>query len=421
MYSSQRRTRQRQRILLAAAFLLLALLALGGAALALRDSSESADRGSKNESQNVESSPSANKSENVRRVEKPESGAPESPSNLKEKPEAVKAIYLTAYSAGGNLDLYLDLVDRTEVNAVVIDVKDVTGEVMYPSEVPLANEIGATREVLPDLETLAKQLKERDVYSIARVAVFEDDILPRERPDLAPTDSATGGPWLNNAGQAWSDGYSREVWEYNTAIAKEAAEAGFDEIQFDYIRFPSDGPLDTLTYEEETYPTREDALGAFLKYADKELEPTGVRIAADVFGLAATEDGAGVGQFMDKLAPHLDAVNPMTYPSHYPVGSFGYDAPNAQPYEMVRESMKDFEEDTKKVNPDIEIRPWLQDFDLGDPPYGPEEIRAQMQAVYDSGETGWLLWSASNEYTEEALKPAVDAETGNEATTPASQ
>lgn len=421
MYSSQRRTRKRHRILLAVAFLLLALLALGGAALALRGSSESADKDPNKESQNAKSDASATKNENVERVEKPESGAPESPSNLEEKPEAVKAIYLTAYSAGGNLDLYLDLVDRTELNAVVIDVKDVTGEVMYPSEVPLANEIGATREVLPDLETLAKQLKERDVYSIARVAVFEDDILPRERPDLAPTDSATGGPWLNNAGQAWSDGYSREVWEYNTAIAKEAAEAGFDEIQFDYIRFPSDGPLDTLTYEEETYPTREDALGAFLKYADKELEPTGVRIAADVFGLAATEDGAGVGQFMDKLAPHLDAVNPMTYPSHYPVGSFGYDAPNAQPYEMVRESMKDFEEDTKKVNPDIEIRPWLQDFDLGDPPYGPEEIRAQMQAVYDSGETGWLLWNASNEYTEEALKPAGDAETGNEATTPASQ
>lgn len=414
MYSNQRRTRKRQRILLAAAFLLVAFLALGGATLALRGSSESADKDPNKESQNAKSEASTSKSENVERVEKPESGAPESPSNLKEKPEAVKAIYLTAYSAGGNLDAYLDLVDRTEVNAVVIDVKDVTGEVMYPSKVPLANDIGATRDVLPDLETLTKQLRERDVYSIARVAVFEDDILPRERPDLAATDSTTGGPWLNNAGQTWSDGYSREVWEYNTAIAKEAAEAGFDEIQFDYIRFPSDGPLDTLTYKEETYPTHEAALGAFLKYADEELEPTGVRIAADVFGLAATEDGAGVGQFMDKLAPHLDAVNPMTYPSHYPVGSFGYDAPNAQPYEMVRESMKDFEEDTKKVNPDIEIRPWLQDFDLGDPPYGPEEIRAQMQAVYDSDETGWLLWSASNEYTEEALKPADE-------TTPDSQ
>lgn len=399
---------------MAGAFLLLILLALGGAALALRGSSDSANKepesGSKKSEAESGNGKSGEGSGGVDRVKKPKSTAPVESSNDKDKPEAVKGIYLTAYSASGNLDAYLDFVDRTEINAVVIDVKDVTGEVMYPSKVPLANEIGATRDVLPDLEALASDLDERNVYSIARVAVFEDDILPRERPDLAPTDSATGGPWLNNAGQAWSDGYNREVWEYNTAIAKEAAEAGFDEIQFDYIRFPSDGPLDTLTYEKTPFPSDQAALGAFLKYADRELEPTGVRIAADVFGLAATEDGAGVGQYMNKLAPHLDVINPMTYPSHYPVGSFGYDTPNAQPYEMVRESIKDFEEDTKKVNPGIEIRPWLQDFDLGDPPYGPQEIRAQMQAVYDSDETGWLLWNASNVYTEEALK--VSRKTG---------
>lgn len=407
MYSSRRRTRRNQRNLLFGALILLVVLALGGVALALRSSPDSATIEPEKDSKSAPNADTAKEGAGVDRADKPKSGdAPAAPSRLKDKPEAVKAIYLTAYSASGNLDAYLGLVDRTEVNAVVVDVKDVTGEVMYPSKVPLANDIGATRDILPDLEALADDLKERDVYSIARVAVFEDDILPRERPDLAITDSTTGGLWLNNAGQAWSDPYNREVWEYNAAIAKEAAEAGFDEIQFDYIRFPSDGPMETLTYKEETYPTNEEALAAFLEYADKELEPTGARIATDVFGLAATEDGAGVGQHMDKLAPYIDVVNPMTYPSHYPVGSYGYDTPNAQPYEMVRESMKDFAEDTKKVNPDIEIRPWLQDFDLGDPPYGPEQIKAQMQAVYDSDETGWLLWNAGNEYSEDALQPA---------------
>ena len=421
MYSDRRHTRKRQRLLVVGVFLVLLLLALAGALFALSNSSDSAKKetdnasnkeakADKKDSSGNSGGSSGKKNNGAKKSESDKSG-----SNVKlgDKPEAVKGIYMSAYTVGGNLDAYLDFTDSTEINAMVIDVKDVTGEVMYPSEVPLANEIGATREVLPDLKTLTKQLDDRGVYSIARIAVFEDDILPRERPDLAPTDSSTGEPWLNDAGQAWSDGYNKKVWEYNVAIAKEAAEAGFDEVQFDYIRFPSDGPLDTLEYKKTPFPNDQTALGEFLKYADKELEPTGVRIAADVFGLAATEDGAGVGQYMNKLAPHLDVVNPMTYPSHYPIGSFGYDNPNAQPYEMVRESMKDFEEDTEKVNPDIEIRPWIQDFDLGDPPYGPAEIQAQMQAVYDSNETGWLLWNPSNVYTEGALKPAE----GNEATT----
>ena len=318
---------------------------------------------------------------------------------------AVKGIYLSAYSAGSaNLEAYLKLLDRTELNAVVVDVKDVTGEVMYPSKVPLANEIGATRNVIPNLKSLNQQFQDRDVYTIARVAVFEDDILPRERPDLAVTDSSTGAPWLNNAGQSWSNQYSKEVWKYNVAIAKEAAEAGFDEIQFDYIRFPSDGPMQTVEYGEKTFPKQEEALAGFLEDASDELEPLDVRIAADVFGLAATQDGAGVGQFIDTLAPHLDVICPMVYPSHFPPGSYGYPDPNSEPYKIIENAMVDFEKKTKDANPNIEIRPWLQDFSLGTPSYGPEEIRAQMDATYDSGATGWLLWNASNDYTETALK-----------------
>ncbi|MEW6637960.1 MAG: putative glycoside hydrolase [Actinomycetota bacterium] len=400
MYASRRRRRRRQRILLLAGLLLLALLALL-AALALTgavDSDEaktqrrSAPDGPREEPAAAQERTSGTQADDTRAT--PEEG-----------PDSVKAIYLTAYAAGRNLDLYLDLLDRTELNAVVVDVKDVTGEVMYPSNVDLANDIGARRNVLPDLEALVKELHRHGVYAIARVATFEDDILPRQRPDLAVTDSATGTPWLNYAGQTWSNPYEREVWEYNVAIAREAAEAGFDEIQFDYIRFPSDGPMERIRYGEETYPTREDALAAFLEYARRELEPTGARIAADVFGLAATDDGAGVGQVIPKLVPHLDVICPMVYPSHFPAGSYGLSSPNAEPYTVIEKAMTDFEQDVERANPDVEIRPWLQDFDLGAPPYGPREIRAQIRATYDSGATGWLLWNPANEYTEAALKP----------------
>lgn len=321
-------------------------------------------------------------------------------------PEEVRGIYLTAESAS-DIDPFLDMMERNDLNAVVIDVKDVTGEVMYPSDVPMAKEIGATRKIL-DLESLSKRLEERDIYAIARVATFEDDILPVARPDLAATDSSTGAQWTNYAGNHWSDAYNREVWEYNVAVAKEAAEAGFDEVQFDYVRFPSDGPMETLSFPaEREYDggnAEGNAIADFLEYADEELEPTGVRVAADVFGLAAGDDGAGVGQDIPAFAPHLDVVDPMVYPSHFPAGSYGLANPNAHPYRVMEEAMAEFEEDAKASNPELEIRPWLQDFDYGNPPYGPAEVEAQIQAARDSGAAGWLLWNAGNVYTEEALR-----------------
>ncbi len=335
----------------------------------------------------------------VERAETPETR--EAPAPPDDAPKSVKGIYLTAESAS-DIEPFLDLIDRTEANAVVVDVKDVTGEVMYPSDVPLANEVGATRETL-DLERLVSELEERDIYAIARVATFEDDILPIERPDLAVTDSATGSQWRNYAGNTWADPYNREVWEYNVGVAMEAAEAGFDEIQFDYVRFPSDGSMETLSYAEETYPNPDDAIAEFLKYANEELEPSGAKVAADVFGLVATIDTVGVGQNVRAIAPHLDVINPMVYPSHFPPGSYDLPNPNSAPYEVIENAMADFEEDAEASNPDLEVRPWLQDFDYGEPPYGRAEVEAQIQATYDSGATGWLLWNPSNVYTEEAL------------------
>lgn len=320
-----------------------------------------------------------------------------------EKPEAVKALYVPGYVAEGEgLDGILRLVEETEVNALVVDVKD-AGLTTYPSEVPLAREIGATTERIPDLAAFVEGLKEKGVYPIARLAVFQDDALAWARPDLAALDATTGEPWLTYQGAAWVNPYREEAQRYNVEIAKEAAAAGFEEIQFDYVRFPSDGEMVNLAYGEETAPTQEDAIAGFLEYAHGELEPMGVEVSADVFGLVGMNDYVGVGQVVSKMAPHLDVLCPMVYPSHYPFGAYGYDNPDVYPYEIVELAMADFETKARAVNPGIEIRPWLQDFDYLSA-YEPADVEAQIRAAQDARIPGWILWNAGAEYTTEVLK-----------------
>ena len=319
------------------------------------------------------------------------------------KPDAVRGIYVPGYAASGpELEETLSLAERTGINALVVDVKD-GGKTTYASDVPLAQEIGATSNQIPDLSGLVDRLHGQGIYAIARLAVFQDDTLARARPEYAVLDSTTGAPWLTYGGAAWTNPYRQEVWDYNLAIAEEAAAAGFDEIQFDYVRFPSDGPMANLAYGEETYPTQSDAIAAFLANAQKDLDPSGADISADVFGLVGVNDWVGVGQVVSKMVPHLDVLCPMVYPSHYPPAAYGYQNPNAYPYEVVDRAMADFQAKAQETNPEVEIRPWLQDFDYGTPDYGPAEVEAQMRAVRDSGLTGWLLWNAASEYTEEAL------------------
>lgn len=320
-----------------------------------------------------------------------------------EKPEAVKALYVPGFVAEGEgLDGILRLAQETEVNALVVDVKD-AGLTTYPSEVPLAKEIGATTDRIPDLAEFVRGLKEKGIYPIARLAVFQDDVLPRARPDLAALDATTGEPWLTYQGAAWANPYREEAQRYNVDIAKEAAEAGFEEIQFDYIRFPSDGEMVNLQYGEETAPTQEDAIAGFLEYAHAELQPMGVDVSADVFGLVGMNDYVGVGQVVSKMAPHLDVLCPMVYPSHYPATAYGYDNPDAYPYEIVDLAMADFRTKARAVNPEIEIRPWLQDFDYISE-YEPADVEAQIKATNDAGLRGWILWNAGAEYTTEVLK-----------------
>jgi hypothetical protein len=321
------------------------------------------------------------------------------------KPKGIKGVYVSSYVASDptRFKELVRLTEETEINAWVIDVKDVTGEVTYETDVPLAQKIGASTNRIPDLKAMVRGLKEEGIYTIARVATFQDNILPRERPNLAVVDSTTRGPWSDHRGLAWSNPHKRRVWVYNVAIAKEAAEAGFDEIQFDYVRFPSDGPIAQATYPG-AMRSRQDTIAEFLRYAHEELKPMDVYVAADVFGLTGRNDRNRLGQVVGKMVPHLDVLCPMIYPSHYAEGAYGYPNPNAEPYALIKKALADFRAKISSVCSDVELRPWLQDFDRGVPEYGPLEVRAQIQATYDSGEIGWMLWNPYNRYTKDALK-----------------
>lgn len=213
-----------------------------------------------------------------------------------EKPQVVRGLYVPGNAASGQkLDGLLEVAEETEVNALVVDVKE-GGYTTYPSEVPLARGTRATTEQIPDLEALVQRLEERVIYTIARLFVFNDGVMPEARPGLAVQDTATGGLWHTFQGATWSNPYQERTWEYNAAIAREVAEAGFDEIQLDYVRFPSDGPMNRLEYGQETAPSQEAAIAGFLEYTQKELEPTGAELSAEVFGLVGINDFVGIGQ-----------------------------------------------------------------------------------------------------------------------------
>ena len=326
------------------------------------------------------------------------------------RPEHIRGIYLNAWASGSTrrVAALLELAARTEVNAFVIDIKDATGYVSHRTDVPLAHEIGATEEIrIRDLPGLLSRLAEAGVYPIARIVIVKDPLLAAGRPDMAVQDTA-GGVWVDGKGIIWMNPHDRRVWEYHVALAREVAQMGFPEIQWDYVRFP-DAPrseLDRAVYPGAGDTPKADAIRAFLEYARDELAPLGVKITADVFGVttSASRD-VGIGQVWESFIDVVDAALPMVYPSHYWQGSFGIDTPNAYPYEIVSHALADAVRRSAKVEGAGSTRPWLQDFSLGDPPYEAPEVRAQIQAAYDVGVHEWILWNPSSRYTEDALEP----------------
>jgi hypothetical protein len=324
--------------------------------------------------------------------------------------ETIKAAYLTYYGVGDRTirDRVVSLVDRTELNAVVIDVKGDRGLIPYRTAVPEALAAGAQGPVIiKDFDGLMADLRARGIYTIARIVAFKDNVLAHHRRDLAIIDARTRRPWVDHEKLAWVDPTRPEVWAYLLAIAREAAAKGFDEVQFDYVRFPTDGRLSAARYSRpNTQAVRLETIAAFLAEARRQLGPTGMFIAADVFGYTAfNENDTDIGQRIEELAPHLDYLCPMVYPSGYHRGIPGVRNPVEKPYDIVRESVRLIRK--RSAHSVVQVRPWLQDFRdyaFDRRPFGPREVQAQMRGADDAGSVGWMLWNPRNDYTAEALR-----------------
>ncbi|HBS47390.1 MAG TPA: GTP-binding protein [Paenibacillus sp.] len=319
----------------------------------------------------------------------------------------VKGIYVTAYSAGGErMEKLLSLLDQTELNSMVIDIKDDAGYITYKTDNPELQKLGNPQPFIGDINKLMERLKKHDVYPIARIVVFKDSILAKKNPQLSFV-NANGTVWKNKGGDSFVNPYNEDVWKYNVDIAKEAVKLGFKERQFDYVRFPEgfEKRADTLKYTK-TSDSRVDIISNFVKYAKAELAPLGIRVSVDIFGYAASAPAEGIGQDFVKISKNVDVISAMIYPSHYSTGWFGVKEPDLDPYATIKGSMVDTH---KKLDPlgsyKPVIRPWIQDFTaswLGKGhyiKYGKKQVEDQIRALKDENVEAFLLWNANNRYT----------------------
>jgi hypothetical protein len=327
-----------------------------------------------------------------------ESAAPVRPRAL---PREIRGVHVTMALASipGKIDEYLAL---DGLNTIELDVKDENGDVAFRAGVPLARQVGAA-ESYYNPSAIANRIHRAGLYLIGRVVVFEDPKLAEGRPELAIR-RGDGSVWRNAAGLGWTNPYDRRVWEYNVDIAEAAARAGFDEIMFDYVRFPSDGDVGAAVYRGKRAEPRWKTVTSFVRYASERLRPLGVRVSAAVFGLSATRD-LGIGQRPRQLAAYLDTIYPMVYPSHYNPGEYDLSDPSAEPGLVVSRSLLDFR--ARLEGTDVKLVPWLQDFSLGRT-YSVEDVAAQIDAARRAGEIGgrvigFMLWNAGGVYTSDAL------------------
>lgn len=328
------------------------------------------------------------------------------PKEIELVPFTPKGIYLSFYGIGDRKlrEDALDLLRETELNTLVIDVKGDRGMIPYRSSIPLATEIGAQKIItVKDMRGLIESLKKEGVYTIARIVVFKDNLLANHRPDLAVKD-LNGRIWHDRENLAWVDPFKEEVWEYNIQIAVEAAQQGFDEIQFDYIRFPDALPVRFSM--PSTMENRVNAISGFLMEARKSLLPYNVFLSADIFGYVCWNlNDTSIGQTLESVAPHLDYLSPMLYPSGFQYGIPGYRIPTKHSYEIVYLTLKKAQERTGLSS--CRFRPWLQafrDYAFDRRFFQEREIRDQINGVEQFGSHGWLLWNPQNIYSREGLK-----------------
>jgi hypothetical protein len=330
------------------------------------------------------------------------------------EPFEARALYAPSavFEAPGRLEQMLELIDRTEANAMVIDVKETDGRLYYTTDLETAAEVGAIREnPVFDLAELLPKLKERGIYTIARMVVMKDNTSAAARPELAVRNTATGEPWRDNIGGAWLDPSAPGVAEYIASIARDLADKGFDEVQLDYIRFFSDGDFNVAdTNLPNTQSFRLPAIQRVLRVVSSELETTRAFLGADVFPISfIVPDDQGIGQRPEVIMPYVDYFCPMVYPSHYGPGVFGHPVPNTAPYDVIDKTLEIMNEQKRGLP--VVIRPWIQDFGYGPfPPYTADQIRAEMEALRDNDARGWMIWNARATFTEAALGPPREGE-----------
>ena len=375
--AARRRTiRRRRTAALVVLVIVAALIALGISAVAGRGSHSDATTG--------DLPPSATKPK------------PRVPRPL---PDEVRGVHVTMELASlpGKLEEYLAI---PGLNTIELDVKDENGEVGFRMPAgSLARRVGAARPYY-SARAVARKAHASGVYLIGRVVAFEDPTLAAARPDLA-IQLSDGTPWHNDAGLGWANPYDRRVWDYEVEIGKAAARAGFDEIQFDYVRFPSDGPIETAVFPRKRAEPMGWTIARFVHYASRKLKPMGVRVSVDVFGLSATRD-LGIGQVPGRLARYVDAVYPMVYPSHFSAGEYNLPDPSATPGRTVSLSLQDFR--NALLGRRAQLIPWLEDFSLTSAHRPPEEVQAQIDAARRHHTRGFLLWNPEGVYTKEVLK-----------------
>ena len=321
----------------------------------------------------------------------------------------VKGVYLNIYTIGSvkKMEKLINLANTTEINAFVIDIKDDNGVLSFEMEAPKKFGVPVTKNYpIKNIEEFMKKMKDNNIYTIARIVSFKDPTYAKANPDKVITSKDTGKPYTNSDGIIWVSAHDRNLWEYNLAVAEEAAKAGFNEIQFDYVRFPASngGKLDAkLNYRNTKNESKPETIQKYLKYARQRLNALNVYVSADVYGQVGTfSDDMGLGQHWEAVTQVVDYISPMMYPSHYGNGAYGIPVPDAQPYKTIYYSVKDSINRNENVEIPATIRPWIQAFTAkwvkGYIPYNEKEIREQIKAMNDLGVTEYLLWSPSNNY-----------------------
>jgi hypothetical protein len=326
-------------------------------------------------------------------------------------PSVIRALYVNRFAAQSprRMRWFVGIADSTEINGLVVDMKDEFGLNYRSDSAEFRRNAGSGHGYVHDVKALLDALHAHGIVAIARIVVFKDPVAAELNPGWTIR-RPDGSPWQDKKGTKWVDPYNRALWEYNIGVAEELVRLGFDEIQFDYIRFPEPyRSLPTQVFPASNGVAKPDLLAGFLKTARERLNRLGVRSTADVFGFVTTVHGPlEVGQWWEKLAPVTDVLLPMTYPSHFPRGTFGIARPNAEPYQIQKISIDAARERDRKlgITTPEHIRPWIQAFSLGKPEYGAEQVQAQKQAVYDAGYDGWVLWHPGSKY--EIFLPAIE-------------